>query len=89
MCSPLLMRRREAWNPGPLKAGQTDYWYTIPGERERACGANVAFADGHAYFHKWQYLGRIRTYQETTFKNQADRADSIWVLSRVPGANGQ
>jgi len=72
-----------------LDAGQTVNWYTLPGERDRRCGANVAFADGHVDFHKWQYLGRTRTYLETPFKNQADRADLIWVLNHVPGVNGQ
>jgi prepilin-type processing-associated H-X9-DG protein len=72
-----------------LNAQRTDCWYTLPGERDRACGANVAFADGHVDFHKWQYLGRTRKNLETPFKSQADRADLIWVLSRIPGANGQ
>jgi len=66
-----------------------DCWYTLPGERDRACGANVAFADGHVDFRKWQYLGRTRTQLETPCKNEADRADLIWVLSRIPGVNGQ
>jgi prepilin-type N-terminal cleavage/methylation domain-containing protein/prepilin-type processing-associated H-X9-DG protein len=72
-----------------LKAGQTAIWYTLPGERDRACGANVAFADGHVEFHKWQYIGRTRTYLDTRFKNEADRADLIWVLSRVPDTTGR
>jgi prepilin-type N-terminal cleavage/methylation domain-containing protein/prepilin-type processing-associated H-X9-DG protein len=67
-----------------LDAGQTVNWYTLPGERDRRCGANVAFADGHVDFHKWRYLGRIRTEMRTRFKNEVDRADLIWVLSRVP-----
>ena len=71
------------------EVGQTSYWYTIPGERDRRCGANVAFADGHVDFHKWQYIGRTRTELTTPFKNEADHADLIWVLSRVPDANGQ
>ncbi len=70
-------------------AGQTNSWYTLPGERDRARGANVAFADGHVDFHEWQYRGRIRNYTQTPWVNQADRADLIWVLSHVPGANGQ
>ena len=72
-----------------LDPGQTQDWYSLPGERDRQCGANVAFADGHVDFHKWQYLGRTRTNLETPFKNQADSADLRWVLTRVPGANGQ
>jgi prepilin-type processing-associated H-X9-DG protein len=27
---------------------QTDFGWMIPGYRDRGCGANVAFADGHA-----------------------------------------
>jgi prepilin-type N-terminal cleavage/methylation domain-containing protein/prepilin-type processing-associated H-X9-DG protein len=72
-----------------LQSGQTDYWYTIPGERDRGCGANVAFADGHAEFHKWQYTGRLRLELRTYFTNQADRADLIWVLSHTASANWQ
>jgi prepilin-type N-terminal cleavage/methylation domain-containing protein/prepilin-type processing-associated H-X9-DG protein len=67
-----------------LDAEQSDYWYTIPGERDRRCGANVAFADGHVPFHKWLYLGRIRTGNQTWCMNGQDRADLIWVMDRVP-----
>jgi prepilin-type N-terminal cleavage/methylation domain-containing protein/prepilin-type processing-associated H-X9-DG protein len=67
----------------------SDSWYSLPGERDRACGANVAFADGHVDFHKWQYIGRTRTNSDTPVKNQADRADLIWVLSRIPDARGR
>jgi prepilin-type processing-associated H-X9-DG protein len=31
---------------------QNQYWWMIPGERDRGCGANVAFVDGHVDFHK-------------------------------------
>jgi prepilin-type processing-associated H-X9-DG protein len=72
-----------------LDARQTADWHVMPGERDRACGANVAYADGHAEFHKWQYLGRIRTDVKTPWRNERDRADLIWMLSRVPGVNGQ
>jgi prepilin-type processing-associated H-X9-DG protein len=65
-----------------------DVWYTIPGERDRGCGANVAFADGHVRFKKWQYLGRIRTGMGTSFKNAADRADLRCVLDALSGAGG-
>jgi prepilin-type N-terminal cleavage/methylation domain-containing protein/prepilin-type processing-associated H-X9-DG protein len=75
--------------PFVLEAGQVNYWYTLPGERDRACGANVAFADGHTEFHKWRYLGRVRIELSTYVKNEADRADLIWVLSRIPGVSGQ
>jgi prepilin-type N-terminal cleavage/methylation domain-containing protein/prepilin-type processing-associated H-X9-DG protein len=64
---------------------QPDVWYTITGERDRGCGANVAFADGHVQFKKWQYLGRIRVGMQTSLKNAADRADLRWVLDAVSG----
>ena len=60
-------------------------WYTIPGERDRGCSANVAFADGHVNFKKWKYLGRIRTDLETPGANDADRADLRWVLDALSG----
>jgi len=84
-------KREESMTSGAfvLTPRQTDYWNTIPGERDRACGANVAFADGHVEFHKWQYLGRTRTDLGEPVKNQADRADLIWLLSRIPDATGR
>jgi prepilin-type N-terminal cleavage/methylation domain-containing protein len=57
-----------------------DRWFTLPGERDRGCGANVAFAAGHVEFKKWQYLGRVRTGVGTPCVNDADRADLRWVL---------
>jgi prepilin-type N-terminal cleavage/methylation domain-containing protein/prepilin-type processing-associated H-X9-DG protein len=72
-----------------LNAESTNCWYALPGERDRACGANVGFADGHVDFHKWRYLGRIRTGTETWPVNQQDLADLIWVISRVPGVSGR
>ena len=56
-------------------------WYMIPGYRDRGCGANVAFADGHVSFKKWQYLGRTRTWPTTDVQNALDRADLAWVGS--------
>jgi prepilin-type N-terminal cleavage/methylation domain-containing protein/prepilin-type processing-associated H-X9-DG protein len=64
---------------------QPGAWYTIPGERDRGCGANVAFADGHVSFKKWQYRGRIRQDFEKPVANAADRADLRWVLDAVSG----
>ena len=69
-----------------LLLGQEDCWWTVPGFRDRACGANVAFADGRAEFHKWKYPHRIRNGQETPIANALDREDLRWLLSRVPGA---
>ena len=67
-----------------LKADQTGYWYVIPGERDRGCGANVAFGDGHVNFKKWQYLGRRREGLEVTVKNQQDAQDLAWVVGALP-----
>ena len=58
----------------------------IPGYRDRGCGANLAFADGHVGFKKWQYLGRTRTGPETPVRNEQDRADLAWVVSALPSA---
>jgi prepilin-type N-terminal cleavage/methylation domain-containing protein/prepilin-type processing-associated H-X9-DG protein len=60
-------------------------WYTMPGERDRGRGANVAFADGHVEFKKWQYLGRFRKILQTPVANATDRADLRWVLDAVSG----
>ena len=64
---------------------QTSAWYTIPGERDRDGGANVAFADGHVQFKKWQYRGRIRKGIQTPVRDAVDRADLRWVLDALPG----
>ena len=63
---------------------QTDIWWMIPGYRDKGCGANVAFADGHVSFKKWQYLGRTRTGPDTPVQNEWDRADLAWVVSAFP-----
>jgi prepilin-type processing-associated H-X9-DG protein len=69
-----------------LKAGNEVLWWTVPGARDRRTGANVAFADGHAGFHKWNYPQRIRKGYETPIVNAPDREDLRWLLSRVPGS---
>jgi prepilin-type processing-associated H-X9-DG protein len=56
-------------------------WFMVPGERDRGCGANVAFVDGHAVFQKWNYLGRTRAGGWSECKNAADRADWDWLMS--------
>ena len=66
---------------------QTAFWWMIPGYRDKGCGANLAFADGHVSFKKWKYLGRKRTGPNTTVQNELDRADLAWVLSVFPGAS--
>ncbi len=64
------------------------FWYMIPGCRERACGANTAFADGSTRFHKWQYLGRVRKSTETPVRlNTGDPADRAWVQRALLGEN--
>ncbi|MHC1765094.1 MAG: DUF1559 domain-containing protein [Verrucomicrobiia bacterium] len=65
---------------------QTNFWWMIPGYRDKGCGANIAFADGHVSFKKWQFLGRTRLGPETRIRNQQDRADLAWVLSALPSA---
>jgi prepilin-type processing-associated H-X9-DG protein len=65
---------------------QTAYWLVVPGYRDRGCGANVAFADGHVNFKKWQYLGRTRTGPNTSVQNELDRADLTWVVNALPSA---
>lgn len=69
-----------------LQEGHTNSWWTVPGFRDRGCGANVSFADGHTKFHKWNYPKRIRTGPELGIRNAADLEDLRWLLSRVPGA---
>jgi prepilin-type processing-associated H-X9-DG protein len=66
---------------------QTGYWVMVPGYRDKGCGANLAFADGHVSFKKWQYLGRKRAGPNTTVQNELDRADLAWVLSVFPSAS--
>jgi prepilin-type N-terminal cleavage/methylation domain-containing protein/prepilin-type processing-associated H-X9-DG protein len=67
-------------------ADQTAFWWMIPGYRDKGCGANVAFADGHVSFKEWQYLGRTRTGPTTYVQNELDRADLAWVMSVFPSA---
>ncbi len=69
-------------------ANDPSYWLMIPGCRDRACGANVAFADGHLRFRKWQYQGRARTRDVTPVQpNAGDRADRAWVQSVLMGTD--
>jgi len=68
-----------------LQAGQTDYWWTVPGGRDRGCGANVAFADGHADFHKWKFPNRHRKSNTMEVVNALDREDLLWLLNHLPG----
>ena len=65
---------------------QTGFWYMIPGYRDKGCGANVAFADGHVIFKKWQCLARTRMGPTTGVQNALDREDLAWVAGGLPGA---
>lgn len=67
-----------------LEVGQADHWWTVPGFRDRGYGANVAFADGHSEFHKWNYPHRIRRSEETPITGNLDLQDLLWLLDRVP-----
>ena len=65
---------------------QTGRWWVVPGYRDKGCGANVAFADGHVNFRKWQYLGRTRVGPDTPVRNELDRADLAWIGNALPSA---
>ena len=67
-----------------LLVGHEDSWWTVPGFRDRGRGANVAFADGHAFFHKWEYPNRIRITHQKFVVNALDLEDLRWLLDRVP-----
>jgi prepilin-type N-terminal cleavage/methylation domain-containing protein/prepilin-type processing-associated H-X9-DG protein len=61
------------------------YWWMIPGCRDRGCGANVAFADGHVVYQKWLYPPPTRTGVNTPTLNDLDRADLIWLQHALVG----
>jgi prepilin-type processing-associated H-X9-DG protein len=70
-----------------LAKWNTDFWYMIPGYRDKGCGANVAFADGHALPHRWKDPGRRwKGPWNTDARNALDREDLAWVMGRLPGA---
>jgi len=60
---------------------QTDHWWVVPGARDKGNGANVAFADGHVEFRKWQFPSRTRTAPEMPVQNELDRSDLAWLQS--------
>lgn len=83
------MDEEEASIPGGaffVRKEQTDFWWMIPGYRDKSGGANVAFADGHALFKKWKDPGRRWTGFETPVRNALDREDLAWVVGGLPGA---
>jgi prepilin-type N-terminal cleavage/methylation domain-containing protein/prepilin-type processing-associated H-X9-DG protein len=65
--------------------GQSSVWDMIPGYRDKGCGANVVFADGHVVFKKWRWLGRTRTGLDTYVQNAQDRTDLVWVVNAGTG----
>ena len=64
-------------------------WYMIPGCRDWAGGANIAFADGSARHHPWQYLDRVRTDMTLPVQpnSTGDPADRAWVQNALLGTN--
>jgi prepilin-type N-terminal cleavage/methylation domain-containing protein/prepilin-type processing-associated H-X9-DG protein len=64
----------------------TDFWYMIPGYRDKSGGANVAFADGHACFKRWKEPSRRWTSFETRTRSALDREDLAWVIGGLPRA---
>ena len=68
---------------------QSGFWYMVPGCRDRGCGANLAFADGHVEFKKWRYLDRTRTGSYTSVRNGSDRSDLAWIVSVLTGEGGK
>ncbi len=61
----------------------TNCWWNIPGSRDRAGGANLAFADGHVDHKRWQYPARTRIPPAagitTPTRNNQDRTDLVWL----------
>ena len=83
------MDEEEASIPGGaffVSKEQTDFWWMIPGYRDKSGGANVAFADGHALFKRWKDPGRRWTRWDTRVRNALDREDLAWVVGGLPGA---
>ena len=61
---------------------EADAWFMVPGARDRGNGANVAFADGRAEFHKWKFPCRTRASGgKTPFKNELDHDDFRWLFT--------
>jgi len=83
------MDEDEASIPGGaffVTAQPSDFWWQIPGYRDKSGGANVVFADGHALFTKWKDPRRRWTGFETPVRNELDREDLAWVVGGLPGA---
>jgi len=49
-----------------VPADQTDFWWLVPGCRDKGCGSEVAFADRRVSFKEWQSLGRTRKGLKTS-----------------------
>jgi prepilin-type N-terminal cleavage/methylation domain-containing protein/prepilin-type processing-associated H-X9-DG protein len=70
-----------------VETGQSNFWWMIPGYRDKSGGANVAFADGHLDFKKWKDPGRRWSGNwESPTRNDLDREDLAWVVGGLPGA---
>ena len=68
---------------------QTNFWWMIPGARHQGGGANLTFADGHAESHKWKFPSRRWSKGwETPTRNELDRADLAWLLSKMQSLTG-
>ena len=69
---------------------EADAWYMVPGARDRGKGANVAFTDGRAEFHKWKFPSRTRVSGgKTPFKNELDNDDFRWLFSVFSNTGSQ
>jgi len=82
------MDEDEASIPGGaffVQTRQTNFWWMIPGCRDKSRGANVAFADGGARFKRWKYPERRWTGFENFVTNALDRLDLAWVVGGLPG----
>ncbi len=67
---------------------QTDFWWEIPGVRHGG-GANLAFADAHAKFHRWKFPSRKWSGDwKTPTQNDWDRADLVWLESKMQSLLG-
>jgi prepilin-type N-terminal cleavage/methylation domain-containing protein len=53
--------------------------------RDKGCGANLVFGEGHVVFKKWRWLGRTRMGLDTYVQNAQDRADLVWLLDAGTG----
>jgi prepilin-type processing-associated H-X9-DG protein len=55
-----------------------DIWDTLPANRDRRGGINIAFADGHAVSHAWKHWPKKRE----ACVNPQDASDLHWLQDR-------